>query len=237
MESLKNYKKCIMPEDSAWDRKSYDPIKWLYHLKKEQPKVLEKYFFDPYFSVKNWIREFFNFIVKLINWIPVLWKDRDWDDYYIFEILKFKIKQQRDYLVSNNRHTNIPHDNYWMTVCLNLIDRIQTQYYELEHCDYEETKFNFVETDEVSDFNNEKLYTMDINYLRDDSIDYINKYPLDREKTIKWAKKYLKRDFSDYKTDDEIKHSLVIFMSKNRHEKAINLLFKILSQKIEGWWD
>ena len=232
-EEIKTYQKYPMPKDSAWDRKSYDPIVWLYHLKdkeKEHPKWLENYFFDPYFSAKNWIKYFFVFIVKLFKWIPILWKDRDYDYSFIFDILKKKIHQQRDFIVKNNRHSNIEQTNHWMTVCLNLIERIQGSYYEMEHFEYEDDKI-------MSDSTSQKLYRMEREYLRDNLIDYIDKYPLDRDKTIKFFKKLNGEDLSDYATNQENRSTLCTFMSKKRHEKAIKVLFLVLAQKIEAWWD
>lgn len=229
---MKNYKKCIIPKKSAWDKKNYDPIKFLYNLKKEQPILLEELFFDPYFNLKSKIKYFFIFLVKLIKWIPVLWRDRDYDDFYIFEILKVKILQQRNYLVKSNRHTNIAKDNFWMTVCLNLIERIQNSYYEIEYFDYFEQELNFVEEKDGSD-----LYRMESQITQDQLLRYINLYPSDRKKTINYCIKKLDRDFSNYELDQDIRHSLCIHMASFRHKKAINLLFLVISNKIEHWWD
>jgi hypothetical protein len=33
------------------------------------------------------IKQFFRNIHNLIRWFPIIWKDRDWDDHFIFEIL------------------------------------------------------------------------------------------------------------------------------------------------------
>jgi hypothetical protein len=98
---MKKYTKLTLPVDSAWDRKtwrSYTP---------------------------SWLKSFVDSTQNVIKWLPVIWKDRHWDDYYITKILQRKIELQRDYLVKANRHTDINRDNFWMTVVLNLI--------ELEH--------------------------------------------------------------------------------------------------------
>ena len=39
------------------------------------------------FKIKNKIKQ----LRKLIRWIPIIWKDRDWDHYFIYEILKQKL--------------------------------------------------------------------------------------------------------------------------------------------------
>jgi hypothetical protein len=67
MDNIKTYKQLSVPKDSAWDRKawrSYSPI---------------------------WFLNFTRGIKSLIEWLPVIWKDRHWDDTYVFEILKHKI--------------------------------------------------------------------------------------------------------------------------------------------------
>lgn len=34
-------------------------------------------------------------ILRLISWFPVIWKDEDWDEVYLFEIMRFKISRMR----------------------------------------------------------------------------------------------------------------------------------------------
>jgi hypothetical protein len=246
---MEKYSKLPIPEKSVWDKKSYDPIKWVYNLRETHPSWLEIYFFDNYFSIKNFIKDLIRFFRKILRWIPILWKDRDYDDYFIFEIVKKKIFFQREYLISNNRHTNISNDNHWMTLCLNLIERIQDSYYELEYMNYEQSEIKFVEIDSSALFTKEdydiinsesegkKLYEMKKNYIVDNTLEYINKYPLDRERTLKIIKKNWKIDVSDYKNNDESKKKLLLHMSSFRHKKAIRVLFLVLTQKIENWWD
>ncbi len=38
---------------------------------------------------------------NLKYWLPIIWKDRDWDDSYITEILIKKLEKQRDYFLSD----------------------------------------------------------------------------------------------------------------------------------------
>ena len=33
-------------------------------------------------------------IKNLIKWFPIIWKDRNWDDSFIFDILQFKLQNQ-----------------------------------------------------------------------------------------------------------------------------------------------
>ena len=90
------------------------------------------------------IKQFFKRIYNLYRWFPIIWKDQDWDDFYIFEILKFKLLQQREYLVSNDRHTRVPQINRDITICLNLIQRIQDEYYNCEYQDFYRGKTHLI---------------------------------------------------------------------------------------------
>jgi hypothetical protein len=238
------YRKLELPEDSVWDRKRYDPVLWLYHRKKEWPKWADN-LFDLWFVPKRAVMDFFDFLKRLRIWIPVLWKDRDWDDSFIFEILKTKLITHRRYLVDSNRHTGIDATNRDITICLNLIERFQQSHYEVEHFDYYDSDIWFEESD-VEEFQEEiacedddkqKLYEMKSKILRDNILEYIDKYPLDRKKTVAWMINNGIDGVDDYRENEESRQRLAMFMSQHRHQKCKRLIFLILSDKIEGWWD
>ena len=95
---VNKYSKIPLPKDTAWERKSWRRfVHWRI-----------KYVID---GVRN-----------IIRWVPVLFHDRDWDDFFITKMLQKKIENQRKYLVENNRHLRIDEDNFWMTMVLNLIE-------------------------------------------------------------------------------------------------------------------
>jgi hypothetical protein len=53
----------------------------------------------------------------------------DWDHYYIFEILKTKLKFQSQHIRQNGWHANSKYDADRMDLCIKLIDRVQKEYY------------------------------------------------------------------------------------------------------------
>jgi hypothetical protein len=139
---MKTHTQLPIPKDSAWGRKTYNPIllfrraiynKWPHSF---LDKNMDKYIFDPYEKVKNGLVNFW-------NWKSVIWKDRNWDHQYIFDILKYKLILQRKYLVESNRHTGVENLNRDITICLNLIERIQEEYYGLEPYEYHESDWKF----------------------------------------------------------------------------------------------
>lgn len=47
--------------------------------------------------MKHWISN----TKRIIDWIPILWKDRDWDYAFILRLLHYKLERTRDCIVSN----------------------------------------------------------------------------------------------------------------------------------------
>lgn len=235
-DNLKIHSKLELPDTSAWERKSYDPVLWVYKKKDEWPSWIEK-IFDLWFVPKTFLRDFFIFLQKLKVWIPVIWKDRDWDDSYIFEIIKTKLITQRKCLVENNRHTGISETNRDITICLNLIERFQQSYYEIEYFDYYENEIWFDEVEDIEEGGSINLFEMKSQTKRDDLLTYIEKYPLDKKRTIEKIEKLNIEPVNDYPENPESRQRLALYMSQYRHDKCKRLIFLILQQRIDRWWD
>lgn len=117
------------------------------------------------------IKQFFKRIYNLYRWFPIIWKDRDWDYYYVFEILKHKLIFMSENFQEKGSHASAEYDASRMMLCVRLIDKVQNERY-------------------IEDLiNTEKLTMEDLN------------------KGIA------------------------------KQNKARKLLFKILEQNIEKWWD
>jgi len=188
---MKTYTKLPMPKDSSWSKKTwkyYSPI---------------------------WFNKFTEGVYNIIRWIPTIYKDKDWDDFYITKLLQVKIEHQREYLVKHNRHERISEDNFWMTVVLNLIEREHEEYYAME-------KYEYIEM-------NDNLNTL--TYKSEHLQDYINKYPGTYYKIIKSI------DVGAPRMHDIDKDYIALQMGIERQEKCRRLLFRILRDKSQQWWD
>jgi hypothetical protein len=132
---------------------------------------MSKEYNEWYWKLYRWIRwelpyqhKYIKYGVKnLYNWFWIIWKDRDWDHYYIFQVLKFKLEKQAKHLGGR--------DAELMITCVRLINKLQNEEY------YDE------------------LYNLD-------------------------------------KKSPEVLQTVI-----DRHNKAKRLLFKILNDKIESFWD
>ena len=89
-----------------------------------------------YWRLYRWIKwelpyqhKYIKYGVKnLYKWFRVIWNDRDWDHHYIFQVLKFKLEKQANYLTKNGFHNNAQRDAELMMTCVRLIDKLQNEY-------------------------------------------------------------------------------------------------------------
>ena len=132
-----------------------------------------------YWRLYRWLRwelpyqhKYIKYGVKnLYKWFWVIWKDRDWDHYYILQVLKFKLEKQANHLAENGFHNNAQRDAELMMTCVQLIDKLQNEYYYDELCK------------------------------------------------------------SGVRSSEAVQNVIA------KHKKAKRLLFKIMNDRIEEWWD
>ena len=73
---------------------------------------------------------------NLFRWLPVIWKDEQWDHHFIFEILKYKLIIMSEYIRKNSNHTSAEYDADRMMLAVRLIDKVQNEEYIDELIDY-----------------------------------------------------------------------------------------------------
>ena len=66
---------------------------------------------------------------NLWRWRKTLYYDRDWDYYFIYEILKTKLKFQHEHFVKYGYHEDSSKDAEQILECIDLIDKVQNEYY------------------------------------------------------------------------------------------------------------
>jgi hypothetical protein len=77
------------------------------------------------YKIKNKIRQ----IRKILRWIPILWRDRDWDYYYVYEILKQKLIDTEAYIRKDGLHVFNEHDADSIKTAIEMIEKVQTEYH------------------------------------------------------------------------------------------------------------
>ena len=161
-------------------------------------------------------------------WFPIIWKDRDWDGHYIFEILQHKLVAQANYIGKRDFHTRAQQDARRMRLCVKLIKKIQEDDYQIEYMDYHKDRIWFTP---VKDNSGNSLYNSEEVWEKYD--EYFAKYPLVYKKVLK-GEGVLTLHGRD---EADIKRVIAMNIAHLNHDRARKLLFKIMEENIEGWWD
>lgn len=182
---MRTYTPLKLPKDTAWDRRSW---------KRYTP---------------TWFNEMVEGICNIVRWIPVLYKDRDWDDYYITKLLQKKIEHQREYIVKHNRHTRVDYDNQKMTLLLNLLEREHEAYYEQEYMD-------------CITYRRDVLFEV----VHEDFDSYLHKYRTTSRKIM-----------AEHKDEEFNAHRIAFYISRHKQEQNRSLIWEVLKRYSEMWWD
>lgn len=165
-------------------------------------------------------------VKNLWRWLPVIWKDRDWDSYYIYEVLRFKLEKQAYYIANRDFHTNAKRDAERMLLCARLIEIQKDAMYESEHMEYYKVHYDFVKID-GSDF-----YTAEPTVLQDNLDDYFARYPKQYERVKSGA---INRFHVPFEEKD--RYEIAMEIAIDNQDRSRKLLFKILEQHLDEWWD
>ena len=169
-------------------------------------------------------------IQNIIYWFPIIWKDRNWDSHYIFDIMKHKLTSQADYIGRRDFHTRAQLDAKRMRLCVKLMGLVQDEFYSSEYSDYHKTKHWFEPVP-----GDERLSSWESRTLEENFDDYFKKYPLIYKRVINGEGIFSLEDHDNVSTDK--KQRIAMNIGHINHDRARKLLFKIMEENIEGWWD
>lgn len=177
------------------------------------------------FSGRYFHRNFIQGIKNLFYWFPIIWKDRNWDHSFIFQLLAHKLEGQAKYIGDRGWHTTAKRDAEIMMTCVRLIKKLDSGYYESEYFDYHETNIQFLPSDESSD-----LRRIEITEVSEKFNEYFKKYPL-------IYKRVMNGDGWLEIEDEADTRGIASNISHINHDRAKKLLFKLMERNIERWWD
>ena len=174
-------------------------------------------------DVRYYHKDFARGVKNLIRWFPVIWKDRDWDDHYIWEIWKKKLSFQAEHIYKHGYHVDNVYDAQRMRTCVRLMDDIQREFYSSEFMDYHESKMHFTPCEKHPEYS-----TVETTELWERFDDYFAKYPHAYREVTKTDR---------YIFDNDSKQKIAMNMGYYLHKKANRILFKLLERHLESWWD
>lgn len=169
-------------------------------------------------------KDFKTGVKNIVYWIPIIWKDRNWDYRYIYTILQHKLKAQSKYIGNRGNHVTAKRDAEIMMTCVRLIDKVGDEFYSSEQMDYHKDKHWFTpsEKEGYSEWNSR---TIEENFD-----DYFAKYPLIYKRVMNGE--------GPFKLDgNDDKKRIAMNIGHINDKRAQDLLFKIINENINKWWD
>jgi hypothetical protein len=163
-------------------------------------------------------KDFIRGVKNLVRWFPTIWKDRDWDTHFIWELMIKKLTFQANYIGKRDFHTRAKRDAEIMMTCVKLMEKVREEYYHMEYMDYHESKYDFVDCDVPGH------KQLEITEISENFDDYFKKYSRTYKKVLS-------------KEPEADKRRIAFLMSLENHCKAKRILFKLMENNIETWWD
>lgn len=179
------------------------------------------------YEARHYYRDFIQGVKNLWKWFPVVWKDRDWDQSFIYDVINFKLNKQADYIGGRNVHTRAKRDAETMKLVARLIKLEKDDFYDMEYIDYFVQKVNWLEVE-----GKPHLKRYDTEIITENFDDYFKKYP-------RQYKKALSGELNRYNRPVEQKNNQLIAMeiAHENQNRCRKLIFKIMEQNISRWWD
>lgn len=171
--------------------------------------------------------EFARGVRNLWKWFPVIWKDRDYDAHYIYELIRVKLQNQAKYIGDRNRHTEAKRDAERMRLVARLIKLQQDETYAMEYMDYHDQEIIWEPADQKG------LTRMDFHTKSERFDEFFAKYPRQYKRVLNGEINRYKRHALEHRD----KQVLAMEIAYENQSRCQQLIFKILHNHIEGWWD
>lgn len=82
-----------------------------------------------FLTLRTKIRSIATGLSNIWKWRKVIYNDRNWDYWFIYQILKTKLEFQADHFAKNGYHESAGEDIKEIRECIELIDKVQNEYY------------------------------------------------------------------------------------------------------------
>ncbi len=171
--------------------------------------------------MKYWFKRKYRQIKNVFRWLPIIWKQYDFDYNYSLEVFKFQLQKQAEFFESDRAMTLSAKDKAKrIRTILKLMDKVYEEDYTMEYFDIIKEMYgddvlevSFVDlnettfkTDRLGEF--EKLYKMKYKYESWDNAEEIA----------------------------QIKDELFV-MCHEKQERAHKILWKMIEKDIRSFWD
>ena len=162
-------------------------------------------------NIQSPIRRFFESLRNTIKWLPVIWTDRQWDQIYLFIIMRKKLVLMRDFFNSEHAMTEGAKKRAKeMDRCITILDRMIDDSYGEECYDALDKKWGELEM-KTTPIEGSKYYKANI------------------------FRKYADTPEKREQEREELHECFKI--EEQEREKDYDELFDNMRKNVRGWWD
>ena len=171
------------------------------------------------------MRQFIQGVRNLIKWFPIVWRDRDWDYSFTYDMLKFKMEQQANHISENsifqNRQTHLDHAR----TMAKLIKYNLEDYYGMEYFDYHEADWEFNDIEDSPGYS-----SLDIRVISEDFDSYFAKYS-------RAYKQILAGKINvGFNVDTNSKKDIAFAICVHNSNRCKRILYAMLEKNLETLW-
>lgn len=163
-------------------------------------------------EIRIFFRNLFIGFHNLIEWFPVIWKDRDWDKDYIMEILIYKMKRNRQYMID---HGHVINENqiHTLTECIELLEKVHNEWENYEEPEYTKHEQKWGKAD----------------YYTEPSEENPNCYVLKDRNDERYTEKELEKKKKDFLLSSRI--------GGLKRKRDFEHAMEIFVSEFDSWWD
>lgn len=150
-------------------------------------------------------------IKNIFRWIPIIWKDRDWDHTFLYKVLRFKLSNMERYSRNNGHHVNSERDANRIKICVNLLNRLlNDEYHDIvfkKHYEkWGKPKFNWTDIKDRPNYSELKIIKPNVVTKEDEE-----------------------KESNEYRN--------LMQIEANSRQRDIDYLFEIIRKHHQEWWD
>lgn len=163
-------------------------------------------------EVRIFFRNLYIGFRNIIEWIPIIWKDRDWDKDYIMEILIYKLKRNRQYMID---HGHVVNDNQILTIteCIDLLEKVHNEWENYEEPAYRKYEEKWGKSD----------------YYTEPSKENFNCYVLKDHNDERYTEEELEKKSKDFLLSSKI--------GNLKRKRDFKHAMEIFVDEFDSWWD
>ena len=161
--------------------------------------------------MKYWFKRKYRQIKNVFRWLPIIWKQYDFDYRYSLEVFKFQLQKQAEFLESDRAVTLCAKDKAKrIRTILKLMDKVYEEDYAMEYFDILKEMYG----DNVLDWWFEDTKKGD-------------------------GSSYMRYEYEKWDNAEEISQMKdeLFKMSHEKQKRAHKLLWDLIEHNIQGWWD